>query len=421
MTLPADIDEKLVDPGYFAGTAFHEDLTRLRHEDPVHWTNPASFGRGFWSLTRYEDCLTLLQDTDNFSNHLGTHLPPHGRDLTPDEERKMGVDVNIGFIDPPYHGEIRRPFNPHFSVPAVAKMHDDCGDIIDDIIDGVAASGTADVVRDIAAPLPARLFLSMMGVPEDDWDLVRAITLKMMHPDDPTWGVPDAVDMNAVTADAFGELQDYLSQHVLSRRGSTAKDMASIIANKDIRGRKLTDREASVMGMVIVGGGLETTRNAAAIGIMELIRRPEQAALLQDDTIAKTAVEEIIRWVTPSKNRIRLALNDVEIGGKQIKKGDWVVGWVVSANRDEEIFGPTADQFDITRDPNPHLGFGDGEHICLGRNVARLELRMLLPRLFDRLPDMRITEEPTWVHSTNTTGIADLPIAFEPRSSLIPA
>ncbi|MFJ6564446.1 cytochrome P450 [Streptomyces sp. NPDC091412] len=255
-----------------------------------------------------------------------------------------------------------------------------------------------------------------MAIPHKDWDTVRAITLKMLHPEDPRFGSPDAADFNAVIADAMGSLYDYISAHVLSRRGNPSDDFASLIANKDYRGELLSEREAGWMGFSVVAGGLETTRNAAAVAIMELIKRPEQAALLQDDAVAKTAVEEIIRWVTPSKNRLRVATKDLEIGGKEIKQGDWVVGWIVSANRDETVFGPTADQFDITRDPNPHLGFGDGEHLCLGRNVARLELKILLQRLFERLPDMRLAGDVEWVHSTNTTGLSTLPIAFEPRT-----
>lgn len=416
MTLPADIDEKLVDPAFFAGTDFHETLKQLRHEDPVHWTDASSYRRGFWTLTRYEDCLRLLQEPENFSSSAGTHIPPLGRELTDEERYKMGYDVQLVVKDPPEHAVLRRPFNPHFSVPAVAKFHGDCERIVDEIIDEIAVKGAAEGVRDIAALLPVRLFLDLMAIPHKDWDTVRAITLKMLHPEDPRFGSPDAADFNAVIADAMGSLYDYISAHVLSRRGNPSDDFASLIANKDYRGELLSEREAGWMGFSVVAGGLETTRNAAAVAIMELIKRPEQAALLQDDAVAKTAVEEIIRWVTPSKNRLRVATKDLEIGGKEIKQGDWVVGWIVSANRDETVFGPTADQFDITRDPNPHLGFGDGEHLCLGRNVARLELKILLQRLFERLPDMRLAGDVEWVHSTNTTGLSTLPIAFEPRT-----
>lgn len=418
MTLPPDLDAKLVDPAFFAGTKFHAVLKQMRHEDPVHWTDAPSFQRGFWSVTRYEDNLRLLQEPENFSNAAGTHLPPLGRSLTEEERYAMGYDVQLVVSDPPYHQQLRRPFNPHFSVPAVAKLHEDCESIVDDIIDEISERGTADGVKDIAALLPVRLFLNMMAVPKEDWDYVRSVTLKMLHPEDPVFGVPDAEDFNAVIASAMGEMYDYISKHVLARRGDPTDDFASLIANKDYRGELLSEREAGWMGFSVVAGGLETTRNAAAIAIMELIRRPEQAALLQDDAVAKKAVEEIIRWVTPSKNRLRVANRDLELGGKQIKEGDWIVGWIVSANRDEEVFGPTADDFDITRDPNPHLGFGDGEHMCLGRNVARLELRILLQRLFARLPDMRLTAEPNWVHSTNTTGLSDLPIEFERRPAL---
>ncbi|UOQ57529.1 cytochrome P450 [Leucobacter allii] len=415
MTIPADIDAKLVDPAFFAGTEFHAVLKALREEDPVHWTDAPGYSRGFWSLTRYEDCLRLLQEPENFSSAAGTHIPPNGRELTEEERYKMGFDVNLVTSDPPEHQERRAPFNPHFSVPAVNKFHEDCDAIIDGILDDIAEKGTAEGVTEISALLPVRLFLNLMAVPEEDWEMVRNITLRMLHPDDPHWGDPHASDHNALIADAMGDLNEYMASHVLSRRGKEGSDFATLIANKDYRGTLLPERDAGVMGFTVVAGGLETTRNAAAIAIMELARRPEQAALLQDPKIAKSAVEEIIRWVTPSKNRLRVATKDLEIGGKQIKKGDWVVGWIVSANRDESVFGPTATEFDITRSPNPHLGFGDGEHICLGRNVARLELRMLIQKLFERFPDLHLSSAPEWVHSTNTSGLTSLPLAFEPR------
>ncbi|WP_415853226.1 cytochrome P450 [Sinomonas sp. G460-2] len=415
MTLPEDIDAKLVDPKFFAGTEFHAVLKQLREEDPVHWTDAPGYSRGFWTLTRYEDCLRLLQEPENFSSAAGTHIPPNGRDLTEEERYKMGYDVNLVVLDPPKHQALRAPFNPHFSVPAVAKFHQDCDRIVDEILDEISGDGRAEGVTQIAALLPVRLFLSLMDVPREDWQKVRGITLRMLHPDDPRWGDPNATDYNAMIADAMGELNDYMSHHVLARRGKSGGDFATLIANKDYRGKLLSEREAGNMGFTVVAGGLETTRNAAAIAIMELAKRPEQAALLQDDKAAKTAVEEIIRWVTPSKNRLRVATRDLEIGGRQIKQGDWVVGWVVSANRDETVFGPSATEFDITRNPNPHLGFGDGEHICLGRNVARLELRVLLQKLFARFPDLHLAGEPEWVHSTNTTGLTSLPLAFEPR------
>ncbi|MFV2178561.1 cytochrome P450 [Actinomadura sp. LOL_016] len=415
-----DVDTKLTDPAFFAGPHFHELFTMLRREDPVHWTHRGAYSRGYWSLTRYEDCLALLDDPVLFSSSLGTHLPPEGRDLTEEERYKMGYDVQLVVSDPPVHSGKRRPFNKHFSVPAVARMHDACDEIVDQIIAGIAPKGEADVVEDIAAQLPVNLFLTMMGVPREDWDHLRKITLTMLHPQDPEF-LEEGADPTQAVLRSSAALYDYAAQLTGSRRGAATDDFTSLIANMKVGGEPLDERDAGWMTFSVIAGGLETTRNAAAIGIMELMRRPEQARLVAaDPAVAKSAVEEIIRWVTPSKNRLRLATADTEIRGQKIRKGDWVVGWIVSANRDEAAFDDPQ-TFDVQRTPNKHLGFGDGEHLCLGRNVARLELQVLIQKLFTALPDLQPAGEAEWVASDNTTGLKRLPVRFAPRDVPQPA
>ena len=401
-----DIDNQLTNPAFFAGEHFHEVFKILRKEDPVHWTT-GSYGRGYWSVTRYDDLLEMLDDPITYSSSAGTHLPPDARDLTEEERYKLGYDVQLVVADPPVHGQKRRPMNKHFSVPAVARFHGDCDQIVEEILDRCQELGEVDVVDDIAALLPVNLFLNLMGVPREDWDYLRKITLRMLHPQDAEY-LEEGQDPTQAIIEASAALYDYAHKHTMARRGHPTDDFASLIANMTVEGGGLLDeRDAAWMSFSVIAGGLETTRNAAAIGIMELIRRPEQAALLSDDKIAKSAVEEILRWVTPSKNRLRVATKDTVLGGREIKKGDWLVGWGVSANRDESVF-ERADQFDVTRFPNKHLAFGDGEHMCLGRNVARLELLVLIQRLFARFPNMEILGEPDWVASDNTTGLKRL-------------
>ncbi|MFJ2028749.1 cytochrome P450 [Streptosporangium sp. NPDC087985] len=411
-----DVDAKLTDPAYFAGPHFHELFTLLRREDPVHWTT-GSYSRGYWSVTRYEDCLRLLDEPELFSSAAGTHLPPDGRDLTEEERYKLGYDVQLVVADPPGHAGLRRPFNKHFSVPAVAKMHESCESIVDDIIAKIAPNGEAELVEDIAAQLPVNLFLSIMGVPKEDWADLRKITLTMLHPQDPEF-LAEGMDPTQAVVEASAALYDYVYKHTMARRGNPADDFASLIANIKVGDELLDERQAGWMSFSVVAGGLETTRNAAAIGIMELMARPEQARLIRDNpAVAKSAVEEIIRWVTPSKNRLRVATADTVLGGKKIKKGDWIVGWIVSANRDETVFD-NPQEFDILRTPNKHLGFGDGEHICLGRNVARLELQVLLQKVFAAFPDLSPNGEAEWVASDNTTGLKRLPVKFTPRAAV---
>lgn len=407
-----DVDNQITDPAFFAGPQFHELFTLLREEDPVHLTR-GTFGRPYWSVTNYADNLRLLQEPELFSSRGGSHLPPDGRDLTEEERYRMGFDSTLVSLDPPLHGERRRPLNKHFSVPAVSRMQHRVEEIVDDIIAAIAPAGQADVVEDICALVPVNVFLSMMGVPKQDWTMLRKLTLMALHHQEPEF-LAEGADPTQVMVDSTAAVYDYMAAHTMRRREDPQDDFASLIATMEIGGKLLSERDASWYSWIIVVGGLETTRNAGALGIMELMARPEQAALLGDDAVAKSAVEEILRWVTPSKNKFRIANADTVLGGKQIRAGDWLAGWIVSANRDEKVFD-RPQEFDVLRTPNKHLGFGDGEHMCLGRNVARLELKVLVQKIFAAFPDLTAAGEAEWVASDNTTGLKRFPVRFRPR------
>lgn len=406
----SQIDADLTSSAFYAGTRHHELFATLRREDPVHWTE-GNYERGFWSLTRYEDIKRVLEDPETFSNQAGTHLPPNGQELTPELRYQMGYDSQLVTTDPPDHRVKRRPFNKHFSVPGVAHLTTASQEIVQTILSRIEGREVVDLVEDVAATLPVSLFLSMMGIPESDWDRIRKVALKQSDPENPENRRPGQSG-NEARAEAVGELYDYAYQHNASRRVDPQDDFASLIANMQVGDAPLSERDAAWLSWSMLGGSLETTRNAAVIGILELTRHPDQVALLSDPAVVKTAVEEALRWATPSKNRLRVAAQDIEIGGKQIKKGDWVVCWIVSANRDEEVF-PNADTFDVTRNPNPHLAFGIGEHACLGRAIARLELQALIPAIFERYPGLALEGEIEWVPSTNTSGVKRVDVRLQ--------
>ncbi|MET0885560.1 MAG: cytochrome P450 [Mycetocola sp.] len=409
------IDSDLTTPEFFAGEAFHQTFKVMRREDPVHWTR-GNYERGFWSLTRFDDIMALLTDAVLFSQRQGTHMPPGAREVDDEQFYARGLDSAIPFMDPPKHKRVRQPFNKHFSVPAVQRLRGETEEIVDDLLREIGPRGQADLVEDVAAQLPVRLFLRMMGVPEQDWAWVRSRTLAVLHAQDKE--VAGDRLPEDVIVEASAEVQAYMDDLARVRRTNSTDDFTSIIANMMVDGEYLSERIVASMSRVIVAGGLETTRNAVAVGFRELILRPQQARLLKiDPSIAKAATEEVLRWVTPSKNRMRVAMADTEIGGRKIDKGDWVVGWAVSGNRDESVFGETADEFDITRWPNPHMAFGDGDHICLGRNIARLEIQVLLQKFFSKIEDVRIVEEPDWIVSDNTAGFKKLQVEFTPTDA----
>jgi cytochrome P450 len=403
-----DIDQSLTTPDFFAGLEFHRLFERLRAEDPVHWT-VGSYERGFWSLTKYQDCVTIMSDSTLFSNLAGPHLPPNGRTLTPDEERKFGTNVHILMTDPPDHARRRRPMNKHFSVPVVSPMRPLFDEIVTEILDAAEARNDIDLVIDIADQLPVKVILRLLGVLEEDWAKLQQLTARALHSQDPDFREKERDELTA-RLDYMEHVYEYVLQLIRDRRAAPCDDYASILAQLRDGDELFTEREAAFMAVGFVLGGLEGTRNAASVGLMELMARPDQASLVAGDpAVAKSAVEEVLRWTTPSKNRLRVATADTEIGGKQIKKGDWVVGWITSANRDTDVFDDP-NTFDITRSPNRHLSFGHGDHVCIGRAMARLELEILFREVFRRFPNIERRGDPEWVVSDNATGLKRYPV-----------
>lgn len=410
-----DVDASLTDPTFFAGSAYHELFAHLRAEDPVHWTT-GTYERGYWSVTRYEDCVTLLSDAELFSSSAGTHLPPSGRDMTPTEDHEMGKDAHIIMTDPPLHGPRRRPMNKHMSVPVVSHMRPLFTQIVTEILDAAEAKESrgaiVDLVEDIAAQMPVKVILRLLGAPESDWEAVRDMSSRSLHTQDEDYLERNS-DAVAVTSEYINKVNEYVLGLVRDRRVNPTDDYATIIAQLRKGDELFTEREASFMAVGFVLGGLEGTRSATSVGLMELIRRPEQARrLVGDPALAKSAVEEVLRWTTPSKNRLRVATADTQLAGRSIRKGDWVVGWITSANRDPEAFQDPG-TFDIARTPNKHLSFGLGTHSCLGRAMARLEMEIMLPMVFERFPDIAMLAEPDWIVSDNATGLKALPVRLK--------
>lgn len=407
------IDEKITRSSFFAGLEFHEAFRVLRREDPVHWTEHPNYGHGFWSLTRYADVKRVLEDPHLFSSRTHTHLPPDPRPLTYEERRERGMEHILAFLDPPKHGIMRRPLNKHFSAPAVKRYTAEVERIVREIVSEIGPRGEADLVEDIAAQLPVRLIFSMMDVPREDWAKIRKAAVTFMQPEDPAYIINN--DPAHTQMVGIKTLTEYITALALERRANPGDDFASIIGSMQIDGRPATDEEVKWFIFLFFTGGLETTRNATAVGLWQFMLNPDQAQIVRDNpNMLDSAVEEVLRWVTPSKNRLRVATEDVEIGGKKIKKGDWLVTWLVSANRDEEVF-ENPDAFDVTRNPNPHLSFGIGEHLCLGRYLARLELRVILDGILRAFPDMTPAGDPVWVESNNHTAFRSLPVRFTPK------
>ncbi|WP_167045108.1 cytochrome P450 [Salinibacterium sp. ZJ454] len=415
MTDWAEIDNRLLDSSWYTSLDYHQALKRLRDEDPVHWAQDDAYGKHYWYLTRYSDIREYFLDPSSFSNRIDTKVPREPKRITPEQRYAMGYNASMARNDEPTHGLYRRPLNKHFSVPSIAKLADSIRSIVDEIILEVTEKGEADLVRDMAAPLPAKVILRMLGVPEDDWPMLMRATERWLTPADPAVMIDgDPVQTSAV---GLSDLTRYCEALAMDRRKNPRDDFATVIGNMKVDGDHLSVYEMRSIFVIVIGGGLESTRNAAAAGVWLFLTNPDQRQLLANDpSLLGNAVDEIIRWSTPSRTRMRIAIRDIEFHGKEIKTGDWVVASQASANWDETVF-TEPEKFDITRsNASAHLAFGEGIHKCLGRSLLKLEVSTFVSRMLDAFPDMQPTSDPVWLADYSVGGFASLRVSYSPAS-----
>jgi cytochrome P450 len=403
-----DIDEALSDPGFFVNHDPHPLWQQLRKEDPIHWTE--SLVRGFWSITRYDDIIAVVSEPTLFSSAQLISVPssPEMELLTPE---MLGSGEMMLMTDPPLHGAMRRAFNRLMLPRAVGRFEVPGPELVREILDEALERGECDFVLDVAARLPMAFICEIMGIPRSDWpDMFRWGNM-IAGNEDPEYQVESG---SALETRQQGSLNigNYCIKAALERRGGEGEDLLSVLGNARINGRLLTERELAHNGLLYVGAGLETTRNAISAGLLALLEHPDQLELLlQDESLMPTGVEEILRWSSPVTHFARVAMKDTELGGKRIHQGDRVVLWFPSGNRDEEVFKDPY-TFDIRRTPNEHIAFSKGEHFCGGAHLARLELRLMLQALLKRTKQIELTGKVERLRSNFLAGIKHMPVRF---------
>lgn len=313
-------------------------------------------------------------------------------------------------MDPPQHTRNRGFVNRGFTPRMIARLEEHITRICGSLLDDVARKGEADFVADIAAPLPTQVICELVGAPAEDRGRLFELSTRVVGIDDPEVGgsAADAMQAGAEMLACAGELAE-------RRRDQPADDIVTKLLQPDDAGEILTSREFEFFFVLLTLAGNETTRNAASGGMLAFVDHPEQwQRLLADPALAATAAEEIVRWVSPVNLFRRTAICDTELAGQKIAEDDKVVMFYTSANRDEDVF--TAPQeFDIGRDPNPHVGYGGGgPHFCLGRHLAALELRVLLLTIADRMPGLALDGPVTRLRSNFINGIKQMPVRFAP-------
>ncbi|MFJ4341248.1 cytochrome P450 [Streptomyces sp. NPDC088915] len=393
----------LADPQLFAEPGHHRVFRLLRDHAPVHW-NPQQSEPGFWSVTRYEDCLAVQKDGATFSS-AGTNTLGAQR-WTGDE----GSGRMLTHTDGPRHTELRQLVNRAFTPRAVARLEPYIRSVIRQSLDEALEQGEVDFV-DTVALLPVASIAALLGVPQEDWALLLRLTTAAFGSADQDLRTSPSARASAAMAHA--QLLLYCQDLMSQRRVSPREDIVTSLVEAQDKG--LLDEEGAMLFFdLLLLGGNETTRHGAVGSLIAFMEHPEQWQRLRADRgLLNTAVGEVLRYVSPSQHVLRRAERDVELHGVRIEAGQDVAIWHFSANRDERVFAD-ADRFDIARTHNPHLALGSGPHYCLGAALATMELRLFLDELCERVGSAVMIEPPVRLASTVISGYKHLRVRLLP-------
>ncbi len=381
----------------FAAGFPHDLFAVHRREAPVYWHEPTEHtpdDEGFWSVATYAECAAVLRNPASFSSVTGGARPFGGTLL---EDLPIAGQV-LNMMDDPRHAQVRRLVSAGLTPRMIRRVEDDLRSRARRLLDAVVPGEPFDFLVDVAAELPMQMICILLGVPDSErhW-LTEAIEPQF------DLGRPPSADDRA-------RMYAYGMELIAAKRAEPTDDMLSVVANDS--DCALADLELYLFFSLLFSAGAETTRNAVAGGLLALIEHPSQLHLLRESpALLPTAIEEMVRWTSPSPSKRRTATRDVFLGGCQVRAGQKVQIWEGSANRDSAVFADP-EIFDVTRKPNAHLGFGQGVHYCLGANLARLELRVLFEELLGRFSSAELMEPVEWTRSNRHTGIRHLIVAL---------
>jgi cholest-4-en-3-one 26-monooxygenase len=384
----------------------HREWTWLRAHDPVFWYERPNVDP-FWAITKQTDLIEISRQPRLFLN--APRMAVFTNDLPPPEE---GTSRHLLNMDPPDHGLYRAVTSRQFTPRAVQALAAKVERITTEVLDEAAERDGGDFVKDISARITIAVIAEMLGVPRDDWALLFRWTNEIIAPQDPEFqhGTP-----HETLEAARIELFTYFADMVSARRARPTDDIVSVVANGQVGGAALEPVELLSYYFLLVVAGNETTRNAMTGGLLALLENPgEWAKLRANPALVEPAVEEIVRWVTPVIQFARTATQDYTLRGKTIRAGQSVCLFYPSANRDEDVFDhPFA--FRVDREPNRHVAFGIGEHVCLGAHLARLELRTAFAALRERLEHCEPAGPAERVRSSFVGGIKRAPMRWRMR------
>ena len=395
----------------FADGFPHELFAVHRRVAPVWWHPPTEHtpdGEGFWSVATHAETLEVLRDADTYSSERGGDRPYGGTLI---QDLPVAGQV-LNMMDDPRHARIRRLVSSGLTPRMIRRVEDELRSRTCALLDEIEPGVPFDLLADVAAELPMQMICILLGVPESE----RHWLFEAVEPGFDFRGSRKSFEPDADTTVARERMMAFGAELIAEKRTSPGDDMLSIVVHAtlaDVDPPQLTDIELYMFFSLLFSAGSDTTRNAVAGGLLALSERPEQYQRLRaDPSLLPTAIEETVRWTTPSPSKRRTATRETELHGQAIEPGDKVVVWEGSANRDELVFDH-ADEFDITRAPNPHVGFGHGLHYCLGASLARLEIRVIFEELLARFGEARLVEPVEWTRSNRHTGIRRLIVELD--------
>ncbi|MGW2812222.1 cytochrome P450 [Streptomyces sp. NPDC001415] len=407
--LPDGFD--FTDPDLLQSRVPHPEFAQLRQTAPVWWcTQPTGISgfqdEGYWAVTRHADVKYVSTHPELFSSNTNTAVIRFNESISREQ-----IDVQkliMLNMDPPEHTRVRQIVQRGFTPRAIRSLEATLRARARSIVDAALSeanknNGVFDFVTNIAVELPLQAIAELIGVPQEDRTKIFDWSNKMAAYDDPEYAITEEIG-----AEAAMELVSYAMNLAAARKECPAKDIVSTLVAAEGEGNLLSDEFGFFVILLAVAGN-ETTRNAISHGMHAFLTHPDQWELYKRERPA-TAAEEIVRWATPVVAFQRTATQDTELGGQKIKEGDRVGIFYSSANNDPEVF-EDPERFDITRDPNPHLGFGGGgPHFCLGKSLAVLEINLIFNAVADVLPDLRLAGDPRRLRSAWLNGIKGLQV-----------
>jgi cytochrome P450 len=416
--IPAEYAATLVDPRAYATEELHATYTWLRANNPLGIAEIEGFDP-FWVVTRHQDLMNISKDNKLFpyGNQPSTFMNKDGAAFA----RQFMEDpmvLSLIQMDPPVHLKHRLLTQSWFMPANIKKREEQIRAIARKAVDRLLAmNGSGDFVASVSLNYPLEIIMNILGVPEEDFPFMLSITQEIFGPLDPDTQKMlkdmSSDQISEIQRAVVGEVVKYFEKITEARKANPTDDLASVLVNAEIDGKPIAANALNGYYLVTATAGHDTTSSSTSTAMWALATQPGLLQRLQaDPSLIPAFIDEAIRWASPVKTFMRSVAQDVEVGGRQLKAGDWLMLCYASANRDESVFEDPF-TFNIDRSPNKHLAFGFGPHLCLGQHLAKMEMRILFEELLPKLKSVQLTGEAKLSESFFVNGLKNLPIQYE--------